>query len=451
MGDFGDLPLPPGPRGLPLLGSTLEGWRDPIGLMNRTVSEHGNVARLTFGPMNYVVLNHPDAIRHVLVDNPTNYTKSQNYDGLKLVLGRGLVTSEGDLWRRQRKLTQPAFHRERLAGFAEQMVSLTDAACSRWAAVGSGEIDVHAEMMRLTFGIVGRTLFGVDVDRFAPEMAAAVGFASRFTREYVERLVRVPTWIPLPSNLRFRRALRTMSAVVQGIVDSRRHTGDAGDDLLGMLLQSESVSDDLLRDEVMTAILAGHETTANALTWMWHVLAKHRDTAQRMRDEINAVLGGSAPGASDLPRLEFVTRVVQEAMRLYPPVWSFERQAIRDDAVMGFAVPAGTVVGIFPYILHRSRTWWDDPERFDPDRFLPERSASRPRYAYLPFGGGPRTCIGAAFAMMEAQIITARVMPRFAFETIHEHVDAELDVTLRPKGGLRMHVAPLPTPAAHAA
>jgi cytochrome P450 len=434
-----------------LLGSTLEGWRDPIGLMNRAVSEHGDVVRLTFGPMNFVVLNHPDAIRHVLVDKPTNYTKSQNYDGLKLVLGRGLVTSEGDLWRRQRKLTQPAFHRERLAGFAEQMVSMTDAACARWAALGPGEINVHAEMMRLTFGIAGRTLFGVDVDRFASEMADAVGFASRFTREYVERLVRVPTWVPLPSNLRFRRAMRTMTAVVQEIIDSRRRAGDAGDDLLGMLLQSESMSDDLLRDEVMTAILAGHETTANALTWMWHVLAKHGDIAQRMRDEIVSVLGGRPPQASDLPRLEFVTRVVQEAMRLYPPVWSFERQAIKDDAVMGFAIPGGTVVGIFPYVLHRSRTWWEDPERFDPDRFLPERIASRPRYAYLPFGGGPRTCIGASFAMMEAQIVAARVMPRFTFETIHEHVDAELDVTLRPKGGLAMRLARLPAPAAHAA
>jgi cytochrome P450 len=441
MSDSSSLRLPPGPRGVPLFGSTLEAWRDPIGLMTRALSEYGDVVRLKFGPLRYVVLNHPDAIRHVLVDNPANYTKSRNYEGLKLVLGQGLVTSEGDLWRRQRKLAQPAFHRERLAGFAEQMVSLTDGMCSRWAPRCPAEIDVHAEMTRLTFGIVGRTLFGVDVDRHSAEVAEAVGVVSLFAREYVERLITIPTWVPTLGNVRFRRAMRKLDSLVQRIIDARRLAGDKGDDLLGMLLGAESMTDDLLRDEVITTILAGHETTANALTWMWHLLASHPGTAQGMRDEIANVLGEREPQPSDLPRLELVTRVVQESLRLYPPAWSFERQATGDDTVMGFAIPAGTLVGICPYILHRSSAWWDDPERFDPDRFLPERSASRPRYAYLPFGGGPRTCIGASFAMMEAQIIAARVVRLFTFEPTRRRVDLELGVTLRPKTGLRMRVS----------
>ena len=451
MQDVSSLPPPPGPRGLPLFGSAFEAKRDPIGLVTRTLAEHGDVVRLRFGAMRYLVLNHPDAIRHVLVDNPNNYTKSRNYAGLKLVLGRGLVTSEGTLWRKQRKLSQPAFHREHLAGFAAQMVSLTDAMCSRWLARCPAEIDVHAEMSRLTFAIVARTLFGVDVDRHSAEIADAVGVLTEFTRRYVERFVPIPAWLPTAGNVRFHRALRRVESLVQRIIDARRLAGHPGDDLLGMLIAADSVDEQLLRDEVMTAILAGHETTANALTWMWHLVAQRPATALAMRDEVARVLGAGVPAPPDLAKLQIVTRVVQESLRLYPPVWSFEREAIEDDAVMGFAVSAGTVVSVWPYTLHRNTAWWPRPDEFDPDRFLPERSADRPRYAYLPFGAGPRTCIGASFAMMEAQIIVARMAQRFAFEPVREHVDLKLDVTLRPKGGLTLRVSPLAGASATAA
>jgi cytochrome P450 len=441
---------------VPLLGNTLDVWRDPIGLMSRAVADHGDIVQLRFGPYRYVVLNHPEAIRHVLVDQPRRYTKSRNYNGLKLVLGQGLLTSEGDLWRRQRKLAQPAFHHEKLAGFADTMVRCTDAMLLRWSSMS--ELDVHKEMMRLTFRIVAKTLFGVEVEDHAQAMAEALGVVVRFAEHHVESLLPMPTWVPTPGNVRFRRAMRTLDRLVQQIIDERRRSGAPGGDLLAMLLASRDASTDeptadaLLRDEVMTVVLAGHETTANALTWAWYLLATHPDVAERVRAEVEHVLADRAPGPSDLPRLQTVMHVVQEAMRLYPPVWSFERQAIEDDVVLGYAVPRGTIVGVSPYVLHRSPAWWDAPNQFDPDRFSAERSAGRPRYAYVPFGAGPRVCIGASFAMMEAQIVVAMVARRFALGVESGRApELELDVTLRPKSGLRMLVSPRASPAATAA
>jgi cytochrome P450 len=438
--------MPGGPRGLPLLGNTLDAWRDPIELMTRALADHGDIVRLQFGPHRYFVLNHPDAIKHVLVDHPKNYTKSRNYDGLKLVLGRGLLTSEGEAWRQQRKIAQPAFHRERLGSFARSMVRCTDDLLEQWEPRRGERVDVHAEMMRLTLRIVGQTFFGADVDRDAAAIGEALRVVIQYAHGYVEQIVQVPVWVPTPRNVRFRKAMRTLDGVVRRIIDERRRSGEAGDDLLAMYLSArdesgEPLPDDLVRDEVMTMVLAGHETTANALTWSWYLLSRRPDVARRVREEVHAVLGDRAPDVADLPRLDLCTRVVQESLRLYPPAWSFERQAVEDDEVMGFSVPAGTIIGMCPYILHRSRAWWDDPETFDPDRFTPERSAARPRYAYLPFGGGPRTCIGSAFAMMEAQIVVAMIARRFAFEAPPErNVEIDLDITLRPRNGMKLRL-----------
>jgi cytochrome P450 len=424
--------------------------------MARAVAEHGDIVQLRFGPRRYVVLNHPDAIRHVLVDQPKKYTKSRNYDGLKLVLGRGLLTSEGDLWRRQRKLAQPAFHHERLVGFADTMVRCTDSMLLRWSSMS--EMDMHREMMRLTFRIVAKTLIGVEVEDHASVMAEALEVVVRFAEQYIKGLWPVPTWVPTVANVRFRRAMRTLDGLVQRIIEERRRSGPEGDDLLAMLLAARDettgapIDDRLLRDEVMTVVLAGHETTANALTWTWYLLAKHPAVAARVRSEVEQLLGERTPVLSDLPRMQTVTHVIQEALRLYPPAWTFERQAVVDDVVSGFDVPRGTMVGISPFLLHRSRAWWDAPEEFDPDRFTAERSMNRPRYAYLPFGGGPRSCIGASFAMMEAQIVVAMVARRFALAVMSDRPpELELDVTLRPKAGLRMRVTPHASSAASAA
>jgi cytochrome P450 len=439
----------PGPRGLPFFGSTFEAWRNPLDLMTRTVREHGHIVSFRFGPHRYVLLNQPDAVHHVLVTNAKNYTKSRNYQGLKLVLGEGLLTSEGDHWRRQRKLAQPAFHRERLAGFVDAMARDTSALLERWDALGEGPVDVHTEMMRLTFRIVGRTLFSTDVEADADAIGRALSHVLVFANDYVESLVPLPTWVPTPRNLAFKRQMRRLDALVQKIIDERRARGDLGDDLLSMLMTArdettnEAMSDQQLRDEVMTIVLAGHETTANALAWTWYLLSRHPDVARRLHQETRDVLGERAPTLADLPRLELTKRVVEESMRLYPPAWCFERQAVEPDEVMGFAIPRRGIVGISPYMLHRHEAYWENPEGFDPDRFLPERSAARPRYTYLPFGGGARMCIGNAFATMEAQIVVAMIARRRRLELVAGHpIELDPRVTLRPRHGVKMWLRP---------
>jgi cytochrome P450 len=415
-------------------------------MMTRAIAEHGDVVHLRLGPVRYVLVNHPDAVRHVLVENAKSYVKSKNYEGLKLVLGGGLVTSEGEAWKRKRKLAQPAFHRERIAAFAASMAECTHQMCDRWESRAPGGIDVHEEMMRLTFRIVGRTLFGSDIEGEAQAVGNALAFLVRYTNEYVTSLVRLPTWVPTPSNLTFKRAMVTLDGLVARIVQERRRRGELGDDLLSMLLAARddsgaALTERELRDEILTIVLAGHETTANALAWTWWLLARHPQVAARMRAEVDGVVGDRAPTLADLPRLPTVARALDESMRLYPPVWAVEREAVVDDVIMGYAVPKGATVGISPYVLHRHPAFWEHPERFDPDRFDPESVAKRPKWVYLPFGGGPRTCIGASFAAMEAQIVLAMVSRRFQLDVEPgRKVEPEPLVTLRPLGGLPMRV-----------
>ena len=445
----------PGPRGVPLFGNTLGAWKDVLKLMFQSWQAHGDIVRFKFGPYDYLFINDPDAIRHVLVDNNKNYTKSRNYHGLKLVLGEGLVTSEGDHWRRQRKLAQPAFHRDRLASFAQTMVADTSALLDRWAAKDGEVMDVHAEMMRLTFRIVGRTLFSTDVEGESERIGPAITVAMHHANDYAESLVRIPPWVPTPGNFRFKRAMRDLDELVLRIIGERRAAKGAGDaspslaagphDLLSMLMDARDeetraqMTDRQLRDEVLTLVLAGHETTANLLTWTWYLLSKHPDAARRVYAEVRAVLGERKPALEDLPKLTYTTMVINESMRLLPPVWAFERQAIAADTLGGFDVPAGAIVGIAPYCLHRHPRYWENPEGFDPERFAQGRGEGRPRYAYLPFGGGPRQCIGNGFAMMEAQIILAMIAQRHRLELVAGHpVELEPTVTLRPKHGMRM-------------
>lgn len=434
----------PGPRGVPWFGSTFDAWKDPLGLMSGAIAEHGNVIELKFGPFRYVVVNEPAAVKHVLVDNPKNYTKSRNYKGLKLILGEGLVTSEGEHWRRQRKLAQPAFHREKLAGFCDTMGEATSEMLERWRADKIESFDAHHEMMRLTFDIVGRTLFSTRLDEQADGLGETIRFGLEFANAQAEALATLPLWVPTPSNVRFRRERARLDALVLEIIADHRRT--ERDDLLGMLLRAEDeetkekMSDRQLRDEVMTLVLAGHETTANALTFTFYLLSRHPDVARRMEAEVDRVLDGRAtPRLEDLPKLELTRRVIEESMRLYPPVWAFERQAIEPDEVLGFEIPKRAIVGVCPYTLHRHPAYWSNPEGFDPDRFLPEAAAARPRYAYLPFGGGPRTCIGNGFAMMEAQIAVATIARRFRLDLAPgARLELSPVVTLRPKGPVPM-------------
>ncbi len=464
--------IAPGPKGAPWFGSAFRAWNVPLGLFLESHAEFGDLVRFRFGPFTYYLVNDPDVVKHVLVDNPKGYTKSRNYLGLKVVLGDGLLLSEGDHWRRQRKLAQPAFHRERLAGFARSMARATRDMLSRWASDGSPEpMCIHEEMMRLTFRIVGLTLFSADIDGSASDVGKAMDVAMHWANDYAEALVRIPPKIPTPGNLRFKRAMKTLDDVVYRLIAERRVIAEArgaqrsetsllsgargaeppergatksyGDDLLGMLMEAteegQAMDDKQLRDELITMTLAGHETTANLMAWTFYLLSKHPEVARRVREEAVRVLGSRDPALEDVKQLEYARMVLEESLRLYPPAWAFERQAVAPDRLGPYAIEKGTIIGFSPYVLHRHPAHWENPEGFDPERFSKERSEKRARYAYLPFGGGPRTCVGNHFAMMEAQIILAMVAREWALELVPSHpVVVDPVITLRPKHGIKV-------------
>ena len=432
----------------PLLGDLPAARRDPLTFHARAALA-GDIVRLRLGRDVYL-LNHPDHVQRVLHDNHTNYRKSFFYARMKPLLGEGLLISEGGAWRRKRRLAQPAFHRERLATFAGIMVEHTNATLDRWsgAAVRNEPLDVAAEMKRLTLTIVGHSLFGFDLLGQAEEAGQALTEALRITNDRFWSLVYLPPSIPTPSNIRFARSMRVLDRVVNDVIAARR-SGPTRPDLLGMLMEArdvetgEGLSDRELRDEVMTMVLAGHETTANALSWAFHLLSGAPSVDQSLHHEAASVLDGSDPTVEALPRLETASRVSQESMRLYPPAWAFGREAVEDDVFGAIRIRAGTALTICPWVLHRDPRWWDEPDRFDPDRFRPEAVKGRPRYAYVPFAAGPRMCIGNAFAQMEMQIVLAMVAARYRLAQVPGRpVEFEASVTLRPRKGIWMTAHP---------
>lgn len=433
----------PGPRGLPYFGSYFDVMSDRLGLFTDGRDQFGDVVRYKFGPFRFVVLHDPDAIHHVLVKHHSRYVKSRSYDGLRLVMGNGLVTSEGDFWKRQRKLSQPAFHRKRLAALASTMGELSEELVTQWSSRDSQDLDLHEAMMRLTLRIVGHTLFSTELSAEAGRLGPAITTALHRANLEAETAIRLPLWIPTPSNLRFHRAQRTLDSAIGAIIAERRATPTDRGDLLSMLMQvedeetREQMTDQQLRDEVLTLFLAGHETIATHMSWTWKLLTEHPAWARAVREEAESVLGGRSPTLEDLPKLEIAGRVIQESMRLYPPVWIMERTAKVDDEVCGRMIEKDTIVAACPWTLHRHPALWTDPLRFDPDRFLPDRSAGRHRYAYIPFGAGPRICIGNNFALMEAKIILTTLIQRFAVQVHHpERVGLDPGITLRPAGGM---------------
>jgi cytochrome P450 len=439
----------PGPAGWPLIGNLIEFRRDVLRLLLESRRRYGDVVRFHLGPMVIHLAAHPEHVKHVLLTNQHNYNKDTRSSAkIRSVTGPGLLTSSGDFWLRQRRLTQPIFLPQRLAAFTGIMIATTTAMLDRWQqwAKRRAALDVASEMMRLTCTIVGKALFGVDVsaDLDVIEESATVLMAHAWRR--VERIIDIPEFLPTPANLRYRRALRRLDQLVWRIIDERRRQGDQpAEDLLTSLLRrqdeetGQSMSGQELRNETITLLLAGHETTANSLTWTWYLLSKHPDAARRVRAEVDAVLGGRAPTMDDLARLEYTTMVYREALRLYPPIWVMERKALADDEISGFLIPAGSSVTLCPYVTHRHPDFWDNPEGFDPERFSPERSAGRAPHAYFPFGSGQRLCIGNNFAIQEALTIMALVVQRYRLDLVPGHpVEPKPGITLRTRHGLLM-------------
>jgi cytochrome P450 len=433
--------IAPGPRGSFLLGSLPDAQRDPLGMFQRAFNEHGDVVRLRFGIITGHLISSPAGVNHVLAENNKNYGKqTRGFANLRRVMGNGLLTAEGDFWKKQRRLSQPAFHRQKVAGFAEAMLRAAGRSAERLAAA-RGPVDVAAEMMRVTLEIVGETLLGTQVAADADRVQGVVRDLLRAANGRISRLIDLPPPLPTRSNLRLRGWLRVLDEIVLRIIAERRR--EPGEDLISMLLAArdeetgESMTDAQLRDEAMTIFLAGHETTANALTWSFYLLSRYPAAARALRAEL-----GSAPiTAADLPRLPLLKMILEESMRLYPPAWLIARSVIGADEIDGYEIPAGSLAFVSPYVVHRHPRLWRDPEGFDPQRF----TDAPPRGAYFPFGGGPRQCIGNGFAMMEAQLVLATIAQKVSLELVPGHpVELEPSITLRPRHGMQMAVRPAP-------
>jgi enediyne biosynthesis protein E7 len=423
---------------------------DRIGMMSGAAGRYGDAVRMRMGPKTLYLFNHPEPAKHVLADNAANYVKGIGLVQAKRAIGDGLLTSEGELWKTQRALIRPAFGHKRIVAQSDAVAKEAMVLVERLRALaGTGPVDIGEQMTSLTLGVLGHSLLDSELGGFAAGIGHAFEAVQNQAMFEMVTLSAVPTWVPLPGQLRFRRARRRLEGIVAHLV-AERSGRPACDDVLSRLVASARAEPDpavgrrRIRDELVTLLLAGHETTASTLSWTLYLVDRHPDVAARLRDEAVAVLGDRPPEHADLGRLTYTAQVVQEAMRLFPPVWILPRQAVADDEVAGYRVPAGADVVICPYTMHRHPGLWRDPDRFDPDRFDPPATADRPRYAYIPFGGGPRFCVGSQLGTMEAIFVVAALSRELRLRGVPGHTAVpEPMLSLRVRGGLPMtvHVA----------
>jgi cytochrome P450 len=433
-------------KGVPLFGSFFDFRNHRIELQLKTRAQCGDLGVVKIGPISVVAISSAELAQEVLVERAADFKKSKGLSRYaRPIIGNGLLSSEGEEHRRNRKLMAPAFQHKRIAGWANVMAEFGESAAARWK---DGErIDVAEEMMRLTLAIVGRTLFDADVESDANDVAEALPLAMKWMLDTVSMPLRLPYPIPTPHNLRLKSAVEKLDAIVYRIIRERRASDRDRGDALSMLLAAvdeedgSRMSDRQLRDEVMTLILAGHETTANALAWTFHLLGRHPAIADEVRAEADRVLGGRTATFDDLARMPFGLQVLKESMRLHPPAYMVGREALRPVTLGGRTFPAGTNVFVNIYAMHRRADYFPDPDRFDPSRFTPENEKRIPRGAWLPFGGGPRVCIGNHFALMEGHVLLATLAQRVRFEPLYTgDIAPEPLVTLRPRGGVPMKV-----------
>jgi len=434
---------PRGPRNPPILGQIAAFRRDPLGFLKRTADKYGDIAYFKLGPQHAYLVNEPEYIRKILVTDQNNFTKSRALQRAKVLLGEGLLTSEGEFHLRQRRLVQPAFHRPRLVGYSQVMSECALRMRDRWH--DGQTLDVASEMMRLTLAVVGKTLFSADVESEAGEIGEALTAILHMFNllmmpfsEYLEKL-------PLPSVRRFEKARARLDQTIFGMIAERRASGVDCGDLLSMLLLAREedgtggMTDQQVRDEALTLFIAGHETTAQALTWSWYLLSQNPECERKLHEEVEAVLEGRAPAFDDLPRLRYTEMVLAEAMRLYPPAWAIGRKAIAPFELGGYEIPAGAVLILSPYVTHRDARFYPDPERFNPERWATEARDARPKFSYFPFGGGARLCIGERFAWMEGTLVLAAIAQKWRLRLVEGHrVEPQPLITLRTKHGLKM-------------
>lgn len=438
---------PPSPKGHFIRGHLPELRRDWIGFLTACARDYGGVVLLRFGNRTVYFVAAPDAIETVLVTKSRDVIKNFALRKSRTVLGNGLLTSEGDFWRRQRRLMQPAFHRQRIAGYGTRIVEMTEQMLESWK---HGQVrDIHADMMELTLYIISKTVFDVDVRGMANTIDAAL---SVLMDDFTQRLSSpilflVPSSVPLPANLRVRAAVQQLDTLIYRIINERRTSGEDRGDLLSMLLHAQDeddgsqMSDTQLRDEVFTLMLAGHETTALALSWAWYLLAQNPVAETRLHEELQSVLNDRVPTMDDLPHLHYTEMVILETMRLYPPSWLIGREAMEPFTLGDYDVPVGTTLFMSQWVTHRNPQYFEQPEAFRPERWADGLAKRIPKYAYFPFGGGPRLCIGNHFAMMEATLALATIAQRFQFRLVEGYpIVVQPSFTLRPQFGVQVHV-----------
>ncbi|MGH9358977.1 MAG: cytochrome P450 [Terriglobia bacterium] len=433
--------FPPGPPGRFLIGNFPLGSRDPLRLFSDWARRYGDVFHYRAFHIHVFFINHPDAIESVLVTHSRDFIKGRGLQANRRLFGDGLLTSEGDFWLRQRRLCQPSFHRERVESYASLMVSYTERMIESWPE--GQERDLEADMRQLTLEIVAKALFGVEIGDQTREVARALKPVMDFNSSG-RILMPLMRFLPAPRNVRYRLAVRRLDRIVWGIIRERLGSEGNEDDLLSSLLAArgengERMSPKQLRDEVMTLLLAGHETTSLALCWTFYLLARHPAVERKLVEEIKTVVGEQSPAPADLTKLVYAAQVLKESLRLYPPAYAMARIALRDCEIGGYNVPRGTSVVMSPWITHRDPRFFHNPDAFEPERWTEEFARRLPRFAYFPFGGGPRICIGAGFATTEATLLMVTILRRFHLElkSQREVVPAPA-ITLRPKGGIRV-------------
>jgi len=437
--------FPPGPRSL-FPGAQLFAFRrDAIGFLTKIAREYGDITHFSVPSQHYFFINHPDYIKDVLVTQHANFIKGRGLERAKRMLGNGLLTSEGAFHHRQRRLAQPAFHRDRIARYAAVMVDYADRLQrDRW--VQGRTLDIAEEMMRLTLAIVGKTLFDTETEGESERVRQAVSASMQSFGRYMMPFSQYLDRLPLPANRRFREARQRLDTVIYGIINERRKTQTDRGDLLSMLLTAQDeegdggqMTDSQLRDEAITIFLAGHETTANALSWTWLLLSQNPDVESRIHEELDRELAGRLPAADDFQRLQMTEMVFAEAMRLYSPAWIMGRRTIKECEVGGYTVPVGAIVIMSQFVTHHDARFFPDPFRFDPDRWTPEARGSRPPFSYFPFGGGQRRCIGEGFAWMEGVLVLATLAQTWRLQLeSNQRIEMQPTITLRPKQGIRM-------------
>lgn len=440
-----DTTFPPGPHTDIIGGHLLSLRNDSLNFTTQNMREYGGIVHLKLGKYDGYQVTDPELLHQILTTDSRIWHKSVVYKGILAdYLGNGLLVSDGDFWRRQRKLMQPTFHTKRISAYAEIMVDYTQRMLGQWQT--EQVLDVDAEMMRLTLFIVGKTLFDADLKDESAKITTALGNMLHDIMDEARSLIHLPDWIPTPLRIRKQRTIQMLEDVIMPIIEERRESLEDRGDLLSMLLMAQDddgsgMTDEQVKHEALTIVLAGHETTANALTWALYLLSQHPEIESTLHEEIDSVLASRTPALDDLKNLPYTEMVLKEAMRLYPPAWSVGRQTQEATELAGYPIRRKSMAIVSIYAAHRNEDYFPNPEQFDPERFTPENEAQLHKYAYLPFGGGPRICIGNAFAMMEARLILASIVQHYRLSLLAGHnVEPDPQLTLRPKHGMKMRL-----------